>query len=90
MKYVKKYLKRYWKLLVLAAIIAAIFLSPLRKYINLDTILQVVESIKANPYAPFIYVGVYIAGMVFFVPGFVYLTTFTRSLGTLIFILLKY
>ncbi len=55
------------KIAIVAALIVAAFL--LRDYLNIDSLLLFLESIKANPYAPFIFIAAYAVAVVFAVPG---------------------
>ncbi len=61
--------KHYYKLLIVFALIAIIFLSPVRSYLTLNTVTSVVNQTRGTPSAPFIYLLVYIVGVVLACPG---------------------
>jgi len=64
------FIKKYYKLFLLIIIILVLFLSPLRKIINIAKFTDIVNSIKDTPYAPYIYILIYVIGVIFAVPGF--------------------
>lgn len=62
-------MKKYGKIFALIFIIVAIWLSPLAKYLNINSVLDIFAQIKANPLAPLIFVLIYVTGVLFFIPG---------------------
>jgi len=63
------FFKKYYKLLILIIAIMVIFFSPLRDYIDIDKMVDILNKVKNDPYAPVIYVLFYIGGVVLFLPG---------------------
>lgn len=64
------FIKKYYKIFILLAIIAAVIFSPLKNYINIKKITDLIQSIKNMPYAPYVYILIYVLGVIFAVPGF--------------------
>ncbi len=62
-------LKKYYKLLILIAIIAAVFLTPIRDYLNIDKLSERLFSIREQPFSEVIYGFIYVIGVIFVVPG---------------------
>jgi len=65
----KEMLQKYYKLLIVVAVIALVFLSPLRTYLNFARISAWIEDIRDQPGAGFIYGLVYLAGVILVLPG---------------------
>lgn len=63
------WLKKYYKLLILGFILGLIIFLSIKGYISVQKLLDLVNAIKGSPYAPFIYVFIYIAGVVLALPG---------------------
>ncbi len=55
------------KIGVIIAIIAVLFL--VQHYISVDQLLSFIESFKANPFAPIIFIGIYFFAVIFAVPA---------------------
>jgi len=62
-------IKKYYKLLILIIAILVIFFSPIRDYIDIDKMVDILNKVKNDPYAPIIYVLFYVGGVVLFLPG---------------------
>ncbi len=62
-------LKKYYKLLILIAIIAAVFLTPIRDYLNIDKLSDWLFSIKEQPFSEAIYGLIYVIGVIIVIPG---------------------
>lgn len=67
----KDFIKKYYKLLIFLGIVAILVFSPLKSMINTDYLSAQLNNIKDSPYAPLIYVLIYIAGVVVALPGIV-------------------
>ena len=65
----KNMLKKYDKLLILVVIIAIIFLTPIRRYLNIDQLSEWLYAIREQPFSGLIYGAIYVAGVVLFLPG---------------------
>lgn len=65
----KNFFKRFWKLLLIIGIILGVVLSPLREYLNTQSFVNLINSVAKSPYSALIYVGIYILGVIFLVPG---------------------
>jgi len=64
------FIKKYYKIFILVVVVAALIFSPLKKFINIETFTNLVQSIKDTPYAPYLYILIYVLGVIFAVPGF--------------------
>ncbi len=60
----KKYLKIIIVLVVLAALIIVFW-----DYLNIETLLLIVEGIRGNPWSPVIFVAIYAVAVTFMVPA---------------------
>ena len=65
----KTYLKKYYKILLLVAVIALIFLTPIRSYLNIEELSDWLFTIKEQPLSGLIYGAIYVAGVILFLPG---------------------
>ncbi len=57
------------KLTVFLLLILIVAVSPIRKYFTIETLTDLINDIKANPYAGLIFLAAYIVGVVLAVPG---------------------
>ncbi len=62
-------LKFYIKFSILVVIIISIIAIAITGKIDLNNILSEIETFRSNPYAPFVYIGVYILGVILAIPG---------------------
>ncbi len=69
MNIILRFFNKYYKFILLLFAVGVIIISPLRKHINVESLISLIEEIKNNTYAPLVYVGLYIVGVVFAVPG---------------------
>jgi uncharacterized membrane protein YdjX (TVP38/TMEM64 family) len=65
------FFKKYYKIILFLGIIAILLFSPLKNMINTGYLSEQLSAIKGTPYAPLIYVIVYIIGVVAALPGIV-------------------
>ncbi|MDW7657391.1 MAG: TVP38/TMEM64 family protein [Bacillota bacterium] len=57
------------KLTVFLLLVLMVAVSPLRKYLTIETMTAFINQFRANPYAALIYLSIYVAGVVLAVPG---------------------
>jgi uncharacterized membrane protein YdjX (TVP38/TMEM64 family) len=57
------------KLTVFLLLVLMVAVSPLRKYLTIESLTAFINQFRANPYAALIYLSVYVAGVVLAVPG---------------------
>ncbi len=64
-----KTLKKFMPLIIIGVILAVIFLSPIKNYLNIEFFTDTINSIQSSPYAPIIFILMYIIAVVLLVPG---------------------
>jgi len=69
METLKKYIKKYDKVLLLIAVLAILFLTPLRSYLDIEQLSDWLFTIKEQPFSAIIYGAIYVAGVILFIPG---------------------
>jgi uncharacterized membrane protein YdjX (TVP38/TMEM64 family) len=57
-------------LAIIVAVVLVVLLTPLRQYLSIDSLKAFVENARESPWAPLIYIGLYIIAVIFAVPGF--------------------
>lgn len=62
-------LKKYYKIVLLIAVIAIIFLTPIRSYLDIEELSDWLFSIREQPFSGLIYGAIYVAGVILFIPG---------------------
>lgn len=62
-------LKKYYKIILLIAVLALIFLTPIRSYLDIEQLSDWLFSIKEQPFSGVIYGAIYVAGVILFIPG---------------------
>lgn len=75
----KSVLKKALKPILALALLGAILLSPARETLNLENLQRLLNTFRGSPYAPLLYVLVYMAGVVLALPG-IALTAFAGPL----------
>lgn len=65
----KGVLRKASKLILALALLSVLLLSPVRGYLNLENLQELLNTFRESPYAPLLYVFVYIAGVVLALPG---------------------
>ncbi len=63
-------IKKFTPLIIVLLLLIIIFLSPAKNYLNADFFSNVILSIQNSPYAPIIFILMYIVAVVLLVPGF--------------------
>lgn len=61
--------KKYLKFFILIVALALVLLSPIRKFLHIEQLKSLIGSIKNNPFAPFVYILIYVIGVIFALPG---------------------
>ena len=61
-------IKKYYKLLILLAVVILIVLSPAKDYIDINKAIDLLHKVKDKESAPYIFLSIYIGGMIFFLP----------------------
>ncbi len=61
--------KKFIPLIIIIIVLAIIFFSPLTNYLNIEFFTSIINSIKGSPYAPIIFIALYILAVVLLVPG---------------------
>jgi uncharacterized membrane protein YdjX (TVP38/TMEM64 family) len=62
-------MKKYIKFIILILAIVWIVFGPIKNYLTIGTLTDLVNGIKSNPFAPALYILVYVLGVVFALPG---------------------
>jgi uncharacterized membrane protein YdjX (TVP38/TMEM64 family) len=61
--------KKHIKWLVFIIVLMVVASSPIRRYVDMDQLTTLLNHSKNNPLAPFIYILVYVLGVIFGLPG---------------------
>jgi uncharacterized membrane protein YdjX (TVP38/TMEM64 family) len=65
----KQFLEKYLKFFIFVVAVALVLFSPVRKFLHIEQLTAWIENIKNNPFAPFMYILIYVIGVIFALPG---------------------
>lgn len=73
MSTLSNFFKSYYKLLLLIVAVAVFLFSPIKNHINIDNLSSMIDSARGSKSAPLVFVISYIVGVVFALPGLIFM-----------------